>query len=126
MLLFYSFFQATGNAQIKDPKATEVWEPVPRKVIPGKNGGAPSDAIVLFDGTNLNEWKSKRDGSAAKWKIENDYLEVVKGTGDIMTNRKFGDIQLHIEWSTPTEIVGEGQKEEIQVFSFKRNTKCKC
>ena len=108
-LIALIIFQTTAQAQVKDPKATEVWDPVPRKVTPGKNGGAPSDAIVLFDGTSLNEWKSRKDGSAARWKIENDYMEVVRGTGDIMTNRKFGDVQLHLEWSAPTEIVGEGQ-----------------
>jgi len=100
---------ALAMAQITDPKATEVFEPVPRKVTPGMNGTAPSDAVVLFDGKSLNEWKSRNDGSAAAWKIENGYLEVVKGKGDIMTKRQFGDIQLHIEWSAPTEIVGEGQ-----------------
>ena len=103
------FLGASLFSQITDPKATEVWDPVPKKVTPGKNGTAPSDAIVLFDGTHLNEWKSRKDGSAAKWKIENGYMEVVAGAGDIMTNRKFGDVQLHIEWSAPTEIVGEGQ-----------------
>lgn len=106
MLLFVA---ASAIAQITDPKATEVWEPVPRKVSPGMNGGAPSDAIVLFDGTNLNEWKSRNDGSAASWKVENGYMEVVGGEGDIMTHKKFGDVQLHIEWSAPTEIKGEGQ-----------------
>ena len=90
LILAMLFFGASLFGQITDPKATEVWDPVPRKVTPGKNGAAPSDAIVLFDGTNLNEWKSRKDGSAAKWKVENGYMEVVKGTGDIMTNRKFG------------------------------------
>jgi len=109
LIIALFLFGASAFGQITDPKATEVWDPVPRKVTPGKNGAAPSDAIVLFDGTNLNEWKSRKDGSAAQWKIENGYMEVVKGSGDIMTNRKFGDVQLHIEWSAPTEIVGEGQ-----------------
>ncbi len=108
-LLTILFASNAALSQIKDPKATEVWEPVPRKVTPARNGGAPSDAIVLFDGTSLNEWKSRNDGSAAKWKVESGYMEVTRGTGDIMTNRKFGDVQLHIEWSAPTEIVGEGQ-----------------
>lgn len=99
----------TVFAQVTDPKATEVWEPIPRKVLPARNGAAPSDAIVLFDGKHLNEWNSRYDSSAAQWKIENGYMEVVKGKGDIITKRKFGDVQLHIEWSAPTEIVGEGQ-----------------
>ncbi|MFY0593801.1 3-keto-disaccharide hydrolase [Roseivirga sp.] len=104
-----TLFCVLAMAQVKDPKATEVYDPVPKKVSPGMNGTAPSDAIVLFDGKSLNEWKSRKNGNAAGWKVENGYMEVVKGTGDIMTKRQFGDIQLHIEWSAPTEIVGEGQ-----------------
>lgn len=109
LLLLLTVLYGNAMAQITDPKATEVWDPIPRKVNPGKNGLPPSDAIVLFDGKNLLEWKSKADGTPAQWKVENGYMEVVRGKGDIMTNRKFGDIQLHIEWSAPTEIVGEGQ-----------------
>ena len=104
-----TFFCAIAMAQITDPKATEVYDPVPKKVSPGRNGTAPSDAIVLFDGKNLGEWKSRNNGSPAAWKVENGYMEVVGGKGDIMTNRQFGNMQLHIEWSAPTEIVGEGQ-----------------
>lgn len=102
-------FCASLMAQITDPKATEVWDPVPRKINPGKNGSAPSDAIVLFDGTNLNEWESQREGNPAAWKVENGYMEVVARTGGIQTKREFEDFQLHLEWSAPTEIVGEGQ-----------------
>ena len=111
MLILFTFLLSQSlSAQIKDPKATEVWEPVPNKVQPGERGLPPSDAIVLFDGTDLDAWKSrwKKDG-AAEWKIANGYMEVVKGKGDIMTKETFGDIQLHIEWSAPTEIIGEGQ-----------------
>lgn len=102
-------FGAGLMAQITDPKATEVWEPVPRKITPGKNGAAPSDAIVLFDGKNLNAWESKNEGKPAAWKVENGYMEVVARTGDIQTKQEFEDFQLHIEWSAPTVIVGEGQ-----------------
>lgn len=109
LILALSLLGMTLQAQITDPKATEVWEPVPRKVSPGMNGGAPSDAITLFNGGDLNEWKSRKDGSAAAWKVANGYMEVVAGKGDIMTNKKFEDFQLHLEWSAPTEIVGEGQ-----------------
>ncbi len=100
---------ATAWAEIKDPVATEVWQPVPRKINGAIGGMPPSDAIVLFDGSDLNEWKSQRDGRGAKWKVENDYLVVVPGTGGILTSRVFGDIQLHIEWSSPSVIVGAGQ-----------------
>lgn len=53
-----------ANAQQGDPKATEVWEPVPVKVTPGTGTAAPSDAIVLFDGKNLNSWESDKGGAA--------------------------------------------------------------
>lgn len=98
-------------AQRMRSEMTEYWEPVPRVVDPGPYTTmveAPSDAIVLFDGKDLSGWKS-RDGSAAKWKVENDVFTVVKGTGDISTRQKFGDYQLHIEWKVPEDIQGESQ-----------------
>lgn len=92
-----------------DPKETEVWEPVPKIVQPGNtNDQPPSDAIILFDGKNTNEWLG-REGNAIKWKIDNNAMVVTKGSGDIHTRRGFGDCQLHIEWRTPSEISGEGQ-----------------
>lgn len=92
------------------PEATEFWEPVPRKVTPGKeNHLPPSDAIVLFDGTSLDKFESVRDGSPAAWKVENGTFTVVPRTGDIQTKESFGDVQLHLEWSAPDVIKGEGQ-----------------
>lgn len=70
---------------------------------------APSDAIVLFDGSNLSEWRSE-DGQAAKWAVRDGYVEVVAGTGSLVTARPLGDIQLHIEWATPAPPHGEGQE----------------
>ena len=110
------FLQCTSLAQIAPaehskkwpPEMTEVWEPIPRVVTPGEGTAAPSDAIVLFDGTNAGEWTHK-DGSPVKWKVENGVMTVVGGTGDIYTKRTFGDCQLHIEWRTPAEVKGEGQ-----------------
>ncbi len=93
------------------PQMTEYWNPVPKIVDPGPYAGmvsAPSDAVVLFDGKDLSKWKS-RDGSEAKWKVENGLFTVVKGTGDITTRDKFGDYQLHIEWKVPEDIQGESQ-----------------
>jgi hypothetical protein len=91
-----------------DPKLTEVWEPVPRIVVPGVANAAPSDAIVLFNGKDLSEWQHA-DGSPAKWNIADGAFTVVRNTGDIRTRRVFGDCQLHIEWSAPAQIEGEGQ-----------------
>ncbi len=89
------------------PELTEVWDPVPSKIDPGVAGRAPSDAIVLFDGTDLSAWTGKE--GAARWEVGDGAFTVVKGTGDIETQQAFGDIQLHIEWRSPAEVVGEGQ-----------------
>ncbi|MEL6865333.1 MAG: DUF1080 domain-containing protein [Bacteroidota bacterium] len=109
LFLFLSTFLHNNWAQTKDPKDTEVWEPEPRVVTPGEDNAPPSDAIILFDGENLDEWMAQ-DSSAAKWKLEEDgAVTVVKGSGPIISKRKFGDIQLHIEWRSPAVIESEGQ-----------------
>lgn len=93
-----------------DPKATEQWVPVPPVVTPGSPAGAPpSDAIVLFDGRNLDEWVSTQDHSPAKWKLVRDTLVVDKAQGNIETKRLFKNYQLHIEWQVPANITGDGQ-----------------
>ncbi len=92
------------------PETTEIWDPVPRVVTPGNNNTAPSDAIILFDGKNLDNWVSDKDGTtAASWKVADGAMTAVKGAGDIRTKQEFGDYQLHIEWRTPAEVVGNGQ-----------------
>lgn len=75
---------------------------------PAATGATPSDAVVLFDGTDLSGW-TKGDGSPAEWKVENGYMEVVPKTGGIQTKAEFGDCQLHVEWAAPSEVVGESQ-----------------
>ena len=70
--------------------------------------GVPSDAKVLFDGRDLSEWRSGQ-GGPARWKVRDGYAEVVPQSGDIETARRFGDVQLHVEWATPAEVNGEGQ-----------------
>ena len=94
------------------PEMTEIWEPEVSVVTPAKTlGDAPSDAIILFDGKNLDQWVSQDDPSKpAPWKIvDNDHLEVVPGSGNIQTKMKFGDCQLHIEFSAPDKVEGESQ-----------------
>lgn len=93
------------------PEDTEVWSPVPRVVTPGAAPGAPpSDATVLFDGRNEDQWVSARDSSPARWTVANGVLTVNKAAGDIRTRRRFGDYQLHIEWRIPANVTGKGQE----------------
>ncbi|MES2518745.1 MAG: DUF1080 domain-containing protein [Bacteroidota bacterium] len=82
------------------PEVTEYMDPEVRVVTPG---AIPSDAIVLFDGKNLDQWESSKDGSAAKWKVEDGAVTVVGGAGGISTKKLFADCQLHIEWRSPAE-----------------------
>jgi hypothetical protein len=92
------------------PEESEIWNNKPPTVVPTKNNAPPSDAIVLFDGTNMNEWLSSNDASEADWIImEDGSMMVKKGAGDIQTKIVFGSIQLHVEWKSPLEIQGEGQ-----------------
>jgi len=89
---------------------TEVWQPEPKVVTPGKAfADAPSDAIVLFDGKNLDSWESVKDGSAAQWTVGKGAVTVKKGTGNIQTKQTFTDYQLHIEWRIPENITGSNQ-----------------
>jgi hypothetical protein len=93
------------------PEATEFYTPVPPVVTPAANAGyPPSDAIILFDGKNLDEWVSSNDSTqAAKWILANEFVTVNKDAGDIQTKKKFNDFQLHIEYRIPANITGTGQ-----------------
>ena len=93
-----------------DPRATEQWEPVPRVVLSGATAGAPpSDAIILFDGRNLDEWVATNDHLPARWQLSDGVMTVVKAAGNIETKRLFKNYQLHLEWRIPKGITGEGQ-----------------
>jgi hypothetical protein len=94
------------------PEDTEVWTPVPAVVTPGAtNAAPPSDAIILFNGTDLDGWVSAQDQSPAHWVVEGGILTVRKasGVGNIQTKRTFKDFQLHIEWKIPENITGSSQ-----------------
>jgi Domain of Unknown Function (DUF1080) len=105
-----SYAQAQTTWKIHDPN-----RPVPPVIDPGtpstqeSPGRPPSDAVALFDGKNLSKW-AHEDGSAAKWKVENSYAEVVAKTGYIYTREAFGDCQLHVEFSEPVPPKGESQE----------------
>ena len=106
---------ARGGRGASSPRHedTEVYEPVPKVVTPGAtNAAAPSDAIVLFDGKNLDEWVTNRDKSPAKWTVADGILTVKKGQeggGNIETKRTFKNYQLHVEWRIPENITGSDQ-----------------
>lgn len=123
----------TLSAQTKfQPQDTEFYEPK-SKVVSTTPNKAPSDAIVLFDGTNLSKWVSENDSTKqAQWTISNGVLTVKPGTGNIRTIENFEDFQLHLEWKSPDIIKGEGQgrgnsgvflqgKYEIQVLDNDNN-----
>ncbi len=102
---------AQQNSKMK-PEETEIWSPVPTVVTPGATDSAPpSDAIVLFDGKNLDEWVNAQTGAPAEWTVSDGILTVkkAKGIGNIQTKRKFKNFQLHVEWRIPENITGSGQ-----------------
>lgn len=107
--LFLTFIFLNQIIAQTEPKATEVWEPEPRVISTKKKDMPPSDAVVLFDGSNLDQWSAAYGEDEAKWKIEGDHMTVVKGAGNIKTKQEFGDIQLHLEFRTPKVVEGEGQ-----------------
>lgn len=107
---FAQIMSPTGNKPPTKPEDTEVYEPVPKVVQAAKTFDLPpSDAIILFDGKNLNEWVSSKDKSPARWKLEDSVMTVDKPSGDIETKRTFTNYQLHIEYRIPSYITGSGQ-----------------
>src|SRR3954451_23951084 len=96
----------------RDPHANEVPAPKnpPRVVVPGATPGAPpADAVVLFDGTDLSKWEKEKGGGPAEWTVADGAMVVKPGTGGIRTKQAFGDVQLHVEWATPSPAHGSGQ-----------------
>ncbi len=103
---------AQATAPAAKPEDTEIWEPIPAVVTPGATCGAPpSDAIILFDGKNLDEWVSAQDHTPAQWTVADGTMKVskAKGVGNIETKRSFKNYQLHVEWKIPASIEGTGQ-----------------
>ncbi len=106
--------QSSARA-VHDWAIHDVNRPQPPVVSPGSGstpsqpGKVPSDATVLFDGRSLSNWEAD-SGGPARWKVQDGYMEVVKGSGNIVSKNKFADCQLHVEWRTPVPAVGEGQE----------------
>lgn len=88
--------------------ATSLQDEHPTVMMPGLGAAPPSDAIVLFDGTDASNW-SKPNGNDAGWIIEDGVMQSVRGQGPVISKQTFGDIQLHLEFATPSEPKGSGQ-----------------
>ena len=80
----------------------------PTVITPGLGSAPPSDATVLFDGMDLSNW-SKPGGDAAGWKVQEGVMLAVRGQGPVISKQEFGDIQLHLEFATPSTPQGSGQ-----------------
>lgn len=136
-LVAVSFLMA-GAADAQQPREWPVHSPDrPQPPVVDPGAGAlpvppPKDAIVLFDGTDLSKWVHP-DGKAAGFLVRDGYFEVQRGLGNLMTRDGFGDVQLHVEWSTPDPPRGSGQdrgnsgvylmsKYEVQVLDSYNNT----
>ena len=93
------------------PEDTEVWQPSPPVVTPDAlvPRAPPAGAVVLFDGTDLDEWVNARDGARAGWTLADGVVIVDKSAGTIETRRRFRNYEFHLEWRVPPGITGEGQ-----------------
>ena len=101
----------TACSQTRDwvPEDTEFYEPVPPTIESAPVfQEAPSDAIVLFDGTDFSAWQSVGGGDV-EWILEDGAMTVKPGTGNIVTKDQFGSVQLYLEWKSPEVIDGDGQ-----------------
>ncbi len=112
LLAFDSAAQEGASQEALTPEQrstkTEVWEPVPPSVSVPETG-VPSDAIVLFDGADLEAWEAEEGGPAA-WHVEDGVMTVNRGAGGVRTRQDFCDVQLSLEWRAPKDIDGmEGQ-----------------
>ena len=96
-----------GGVHDKDRPEPWVITP-PTASTQAKAGSAPSDATVLFNGTDLSQWQAD-NGKDAQWTVKDGYMEV-NGTGSIKTRESFGSCQLHVEFASPMEIQGDSQK----------------
>lgn len=103
MIICASFCYGQDQSK-KNPESTEIWDPQPRVITSGaKPGDAPSDAQILFDGKNLDQWTTI-DGATPTWKIQDGAFTVAPNGKDIKTKKEFGDFQIHVEWRTPAQV----------------------
>lgn len=112
VICFIITYAVNAQTPADKPEATEVYSPVPKIVTPGKTDAEPpSDAIVLFDGKNLDLWRAEGGDTtkAAGWKVHDNIMTVDKKAKGILTRQRFLDYQLHVEFRIPENITGSGQ-----------------
>ncbi len=112
VLLFLNSSEQAGESLLRSGwKAHDLDRPRPPQLTPPEQNlpvPPPTDALVLFDGSDLSKWESP-DGSAAKWIVSEGAMISVAGSGYLQTRERFGDVQLHVEWATPLPVKGKGQ-----------------
>jgi hypothetical protein len=112
LLLTISFAVSPAVAQLPTGwKAHDMDRKTPDIITPGASNlplAPPSDAVVLFDGSSLDEWRAD-NGGPAKWVIKDGVMESVPGSGYIFSAKAFGDVQLHVEWASPSKVEGKSQ-----------------
>ncbi|WP_237742284.1 3-keto-disaccharide hydrolase [Gayadomonas joobiniege] len=130
-LLCFTVNAADGPTNYQKAQVTEVWQPEPA-IVDTHSSAIPSDAEVLFTGDDLAQWQSVK-GGPANWTVDNGTVTVKPGSGDIKTKNKYCDVQLHLEWKTPTPDLkkkGQGrnnsgvffqQRYEIQILDSYQN-----
>ncbi len=101
-LIYVAFGRHNGQAVFFAPYESGIVWKEPKLVTPGERGGAPSDAVVLFDGKNMDAWTN-----GDKWLIEDGAAVAMKTA--VSTKQSFGDCQLHLEFATPKKVSGKGQ-----------------
>ncbi len=75
--------------------------PAPRRVDPGPPAPpapVPADAVVLFDGKNLDKWQT------SDWKVVDGTVEAV--SGNLTSRDQFGNCQIHLEYMGPADFKG--------------------
>ena len=121
LFFFFLIVQTVFSQSKLNPEDTEVWHPEPKVVTPGKSSAPPSDAIILFDGTDFLKWQHGNTKKPVQWTLNKDKSMTVKpGKGGIETIEEHGSIQFHVEWKTPTVIKGKGQGRGNSGIFFQR------
>lgn len=106
LMAFFCAISGCGHGSVRASAVKNDYPGVPEIVTPGLDDNAPGDAIVLFDGSDLSQWRDG-NGNPAAWRVEKGAMVVRPGEGDIYTVQTFGDCQLHLEWVVPENIESE-------------------